>query len=303
MGIILDEPFPVYPHGFGPHVIEAFERESGRTVIGNCPASGTEIIQRLGDQHVATGALIVYTSADSVFQIAAHEEVVPVAELYRYCEVARRILVGADAVGRVIARPFVGTSGTYSRTPRRRDFSLKPPRSTLLDHLQSAGIETVGIGKIDDLFAGQGLSTAIHTASNAEGMDRTLGALDEHPEGMIFVNLVETDMVWGHRNDPRGFAGALEQFDARLGDMLSRLTPADALFISADHGCDPTTPSTDHSREVVPILCYGPGLGRGVNLGRRQTYADLAATLAGIHGVTPTGGGESFLPLISIDRV
>jgi phosphopentomutase len=180
---------------------------------------------------------------------------------------------------------------------------LKPPRSTLLDHLQSAGIETVGIGKIDDLFAGQGLSTAIHTASNAEGMDRTLGALDEHPEGMIFVNLVETDMVWGHRNDPRGFAGALEQFDARLGDMLSRLTPADALFISADHGCDPTTPSTDHSREVVPILCYGPGLGRGVNLGRRQTYADLAATLAGIHGVTPTGGGESFLPLISIDRV
>jgi phosphopentomutase len=295
MGLVLEKPFPVYPEGFGPHLIGPFESETGRKVIGNCPASGTEIIQRLGDRHVGTGDLIVYTSADSVFQIAAHEDVVPVTELYRYCQIARRLLNGNDAVGRVIARPFVGSSGNYTRTPRRRDFSLKPIRPTLLDHLNAAGIETIGIGKIDDLFAGQGLAVKIHTESNDEGMDAIVAALSRHARGLIFVNLVETDMIWGHRNDPRGFADALERFDARLGELLARLKRSDALFISADHGCDPTTPSTDHSRELVPLLCHSPNLRGGVDLGRRETYADLAATLAEIWGVTNPGPGTSFL--------
>lgn len=300
MGLILDHPFPVYPEGFGPHIIRRFESETGRRAIGNCPASGTEIIQRLGDQHRATGELIVYTSADSVFQVAAHEDTIPVQELYRYCEIARRILQGPDAVGRVIARPFIGTSGQYTRTPRRRDFSLPPPQPTVLSHLQSAGVRTVGIGKIDDLFAGQGLSETFHTESNDEGMERTIEALRQHEVGLIFTNLVETDMIWGHRNDPRGFASALERFDSQLDELLGVMIPGDVLFISADHGCDPTTPSTDHSRELVPILCTGPGLARGVDLGRRETFADLAATLAEIWRLDATIPGTSFLRRIRV---
>ncbi|MEW5875541.1 MAG: phosphopentomutase [Candidatus Zixiibacteriota bacterium] len=299
MGLVLDKPFPVYPTGFGPHIIGPFESETGRTVIGNCPASGTEIIQRLGDRHMATGDLIVYTSADSVFQIAAHEDIVPVPELYHYCEIARRLLTGDDAVGRVIARPFVGSSGNYTRTPRRRDFSLKPLRPTLLDLLMDAGIETIGIGKIDDLFAGQGLTVKIHTESNEEGMDATLTALSRYPTGMIFVNLVETDMIWGHRNDPHGFATALERFDDRLGELLTALKTSDALFISADHGCDPTTPSTDHSRELVPLLSYGPNLRGGIDLGQRDTYADLAATLAEMWSLSNPGPGSSFFQALA----
>ena len=295
MGLVLDKPFPVYPGGFGPDIIGRFKAESGRGVLGNIPASGTEIIQELGDQHCATGDLIVYTSADSVFQIAAHEDVVPVEELYRYCAIARRILLGNDAVGRIIARPFVGTSGRYTRTTRRRDFSVSPPRPTILNHLMDAGIATVGIGKIDDLFAGNGLSVKIHTTSNADGMERTIAALGQYESGLILTNLIETDMLWGHRNDPIGFAGALQQFDQQLGELLTHLTPADALFISADHGCDPTTPSTDHSRELVPLLAYGPALRSGVNLGCRDCFADLAATLAEIFAVSGTEAGTSFL--------
>jgi phosphopentomutase len=294
MGIVLEKPFPVYPDGFGPEILDPFKAETKRGVLGNRPASGTEIIQQLGDQHRETGDLIVYTSADSVFQIAAHEDTVPVEELYRCCTIARRILTGDHAVGRVIARPFVGASGNYKRTHRRRDFSLIPPRPTVLNKLMDAGIETVGVGKIDDLFAGSGLSVKIHTKSNMDGMDKTIAAVDEYPRGLIFTNLIETDMLWGHRNDPRGFANALAEFDRRLGEMLTHLRDTDALFISADHGCDPTTPSTDHSREIVPLLAYGTALCQGVDLGRRQCYADLAATIAEIFRIDAPEAGRSF---------
>jgi len=296
MGLVLDTAFPVFPDGFGPHILDRFKAETGRGVLGNCPASGTEIIQEYGDRHCTTGDLIVYTSADSVFQIAAHEEIVPVDELYRYCLIARKILQGDDAVGRVIARPFIGTSGKYTRTVRRRDFSLSPPRPTVLNSLMDTGVETVGIGKIDDLFAGNGLSVKIHTESNIDGMNRTIAALAEYPSGLIFTNLVETDMLWGHRNDPRGFATALEQFDKQLGELLPALASTDALFISADHGCDPTTPSTDHSRELVPLLAYGPALQAGTNLGRRGCFADLAATISEIFGIRAPEAGTSFWP-------
>lgn len=294
MGLVLDQPFPVYPDGFGPAIIDRFIAGTGRGILGNCPASGTEIIKELGDRHCATGDLIVYTSADSVFQIAAHEEIVPIDELYRYCRIARAILRGDDAVGRVIARPFAGASGSYTRTTRRRDFSLSPPRPTTLNHLMAAGIETVGIGKIDDLFAGDGLSVKIHTESNIDGMNRTIAALADHDSGLIFTNLVETDMLWGHRNDPVGFASALQEFDRQLGGLLAAMIPTDALFISADHGCDPTMPSTDHSRELVPLLAYGPALRAGVNLGRRECFADLAATISEIFSVCEPEAGVSF---------
>jgi phosphopentomutase len=293
-GLVLDQPFPVYPNGFSREIIGRFTAETGRGVLGNLPASGTEIIKELGDRHCETGELIVYTSADSVFQIAAHEGVVPINELYRYCRIAREILQGDDAVGRVIARPFVGTSGNYLRTSGRRDFSLSPPRPTLLNHLMDRGIETVGIGKIDDLFAGNGLSVKIHTESNIDGMNRTIAACADYKTGLILTNLIETDMLWGHRNDPRGFANALEQFDKDLGRLLAAMAPHDVLFVSADHGCDPTTPSTDHSRELVPLLAYGPAIRAGVNLGRRECFADLAATIADVFGVTHPEAGTSF---------
>ena len=295
MGLVLDHPFPLYPAGFPPRILEPFAKLTGRGIVGNCTASGTEIIARLGSQHCSTGDLIVYTSADSVFQIAAHEEVVPVDELYRYCRIAREILTGNDAVGRVIARPFVGVPGDYVRTHRRRDFSLVPPRPTLLDHLMAKGIETVGIGKIDDLFAGQGLSVKLHTTDNDDGMRQTMRALEQFKSGLIFTNLVEFDMLWGHRNDAAGFASALERFDRQLGQLLERLAPTDALFISADHGCDPTTVSTDHSRELVPLIVFGTVLGKGVDLGRRTTFADLAATVGDIFDVTALNAGQSFL--------
>ncbi len=294
MGLVVDQPFPVYPNGFGPAILGRFKSETGRGVLGNLPASGTEIIKELGDRHCATGDLIVYTSADSVFQIAAHEEIVPIDELYRYCRIARQILQGDDAVGRVIARPFVGSSGNYTRTVRRRDFSVSPPRPTVLNHLMAGGIETIGIGKIDDLFAGNGLSVKIHTESNADGMNRTIKALADYESGLIFTNLIETDMLWGHRNDPAGFANALHQFDQQLGELLAALAPSDALFISADHGCDPTTPSTDHTRELVPLLAHGPVLRAGLNLGRRECFADLAATISEIFGVSAPEAGTSF---------
>jgi len=293
-GLILDRPFPVYPEGFPPEVIRPFEARIGRRVLGNRPASGTAIIEELGAEHLATGRPIVYTSADSVFQIAAHEGVIPVEELYRMCAIAREILVGEHAVGRVIARPFTGTPGSFRRTPRRRDFPLPPPRPTLLDRLAARGLEVVAVGKVYDLFAGRGITRAVPAAGNAELFARTLEALSATRAGLVLTNLVDFDTLYGHRNDAAGFAAALEDFDRRLPELLGTLTGNDLLIITADHGCDPTTPSTDHSREYVPLLVYGPGVRSGVDLGTRETFADLGATVAEIFGVEAPAG-TSFL--------
>lgn len=297
-GVVLDRPFPTYPEGFPPEVIEAFERAIGRRVLGNRPASGTVIIEELGEEHLRTGRPIVYTSADSVFQIAAHESVIPVPELYRMCEIARGILTGPHAVGRVIARPFEGTPGSFRRTSRRRDFSLPPPRPTLLDRVREAGLGVWAVGKIEDIFAGRGIEEATHTRDNMEGVDATLAFLDRTRgrRGLVMTNLVDFDMLWGHRNDAEGYARGLEAFDRRLPEILDRIGRRDVLVITADHGCDPTTPSTDHSREYVPLLVWGPALRPGVPLGVRRTFADLASTAAAMLGIDGSfDAGESFL--------
>lgn len=293
-GLISQEPLPTYPNGFPAEVIQTFEKEIGRSVLGNTVASGTAIIQELGDEHCRTGSPIVYTSADSVFQIAAHEEVIPPEKLYQLCRIARRILQDKHAVGRVIARPFVGADGQYTRTRRRRDFSLEPHGRTLLDILKDHGIPTVGIGKIDDLFAGRGLSIIRHTESNDDGVSKTITAMSESGPRFIFTNLIDFDMLWGHRNDVEGFAQGLEAFDARVPELLETLRNGDVLVLTADHGNDPTTPSTDHSREYVPILVAGLHLKSGVNLGTRATFADLAATVAEYFSIAGTGSGTSF---------
>ena len=293
-GLISPKPLPTYPNGFPDEVIKAFQQAIGRPILGNVVASGTEIIQRLGDEHCRTGYPIVYTSADSVFQIATHEEVIPPDDLYAMCKLVRQILQGKHAVGRVIARPFVGNNGKYTRTRRRRDFSLPPPGTTLLDILKEVGIPTVGIGKIDDLFAGKGLSDIRHTESNQQGVDETLRAMAEPAPRFIFTNLIDFDMLWGHRNDVEGFAQGLEEFDFRLPELLESLKDNDVLAITADHGNDPTTPSTDHSREYVPILITGPKLKTGVMLGTRDSFADLAATAAEYFSVSGKISGISF---------
>ncbi len=294
MGIVTERPFPTYPHGFPPQVIEAFERAIGRGVLGNYPASGTVIIEQLGGEHMRTGKPIVYTSADSVFQIAAHEEVIPVEELYEICRKAREILTGEHNVARVIARPFIGKPGDFRRTERRKDFSLPPPRPTALDALKDAGFEVFGIGKIEDIFAGQGLTQAVHIADNLDGIERTIEAIRSVERGLVFTNLVDFDMVYGHRNDAQGFAHGLEEFDAHLPTIQAALRPDDLLVITADHGVDPTTPSTDHSREKVPLLVWSQGFGRCVGLGERRSFADLAATLMDLFGLDPWPVGESF---------
>lgn len=292
-GLILERAFPTYPDGFPPGVIEAFSHRIGRPVLGNKPASGTVIIEELGVEHLRTGYPIVYTSADSVFQIAAHEEIIPVEELYRYCLVAREILVGEHGVARVIARPFVGRPGAFHRTERRRDFSLPPPAPTVLDKIRETGREVAGIGKIEDIFAGRGLTRATHTTGNLDGIQATCRALEEEWEGLIFTNLVDYDMLYGHRNDPAGYARALEEFDCHLPEVMQRLGRDEVLIITADHGCDPTTPSTDHSREYVPLLVYGEKAGLpAVDLGIRSTFADVAATLAGWFGLDWAGPGR-----------
>jgi phosphopentomutase len=297
-GLILDRPFPTYPRGFPREVIEVFAARIGREVLGNVVASGTEIIQRLGDVHVATGRPIVYTSADSVFQIAAHEEVVPVEELYRQCQVAREVLTEPHAVGRVIARPFLGSTGRYARTPRRRDFSLLPPGPTVLDRLQEGSVPVFGVGKVGELFAGRGFTEVMKTTSNAHGIAATLDLQRQVSEGLVFTNLVDFDTEFGHRNDPVGFAGALREFDAALEEMVGRTTGDDVLVITADHGNDPTTPSTDHSREHVPLLVYWPRGRAGVDLGVRATFADLGATLADLFDVRRPPAGTSFIRAI-----
>jgi len=299
MGLILNEPFRTYPEGFPRALIDKFERMIGRGTIGNIAASGTEIIDRLGPEHMRTGRPIVYTSADSVFQLAAHENVIPVDELLRMCAVARSILVGEHKVGRVIARPFVGVPGAFRRTDRRKDFSLEPPRATVMDALSDAGVPVTGIGKIWDIFSGRGVTESHHTSSNSEGCRVLEELLQAEVGGFVFANLVDFDMVYGHRNDPTGYARALEEFDVSLGLILDRLRDRDLLLVTADHGCDPTTPSTDHSREYVPVLAAGPGVIPGVDIGLRPTFADLGATVADVFGIATGVGtglaGESFL--------
>lgn len=286
-GITLRKPFPVYPEGFPGDMVERFEKAIGTKTLGNYPASGTVIIKELGQQHVKTGYPIIYTSADSVFQIAAHEDVIPVQRLYEICRTAREILTGEHAVGRVIARPFTGSDGNYTRTANRRDFSLEPPEKTLLDHVKEAGLEVKAVGKIDDIFAGRGITQSIHVKDNMEGVDKTIGFIKERFSGLIFANLVDFDMYYGHRNDPDGYARALEEFDGRVPEIIDAMARQDILFITADHGCDPTTVSTDHSREYVPLLIYGKEIRIGVNLGTRKTFSDLAQTTAEYLG---TGG-------------
>ncbi|MCX7843199.1 MAG: phosphopentomutase [Clostridia bacterium] len=302
-GIILDRPFPVYPNGFPKDVIESFEKAIGTKTIGNYPASGTEIIKQLGDQHVRTGYPIVYTSADSVFQIAAHEEVIPIDKLYEMCETARKLLSGEHAVGRVIARPFAGSSGNYNRTDRRHDFSLDPTGITILDLAVKKGLKVKAVGKIVDIFNNRGITEHIHTHSNMDGVDRTLEYIKERFEGILFTNLVDFDMIYGHRNNVKGYADSLMEFDSRLPEIIERLQEEDILIITADHGCDPTTESTDHSREYVPLLVYGKGLKKGVNLGTRKTFADIAATVAQYLGTEELANGTSFLKEVCHENV
>jgi phosphopentomutase len=295
MGLVLDRPFPVFLDGFPPELMSAFEKRIGRATIGNKAASGTAIIDELGPEHMRTGAPIVYTSADSVFQIAAHERVIPIAEQYRICEIAYELAALGRGVGRVIARPFVGEPGSFRRTANRRDFALTPFAPTLLDHLKEAGRTVFAIGKIEDLFAGRGITRAVHTTSDDHGMDEIEAALASTPEGLVFANLVDFDTVYGHRNDPVGYATNLERFDVRLDRFLPRLQADDLLFITADHGNDPTTPSTDHSREHVPLFVVGSPVRAGTDLGRRRTFADLGQTLAELFEVGPLDHGTSFL--------
>lgn len=296
-GVVLDEPFPVYPHGFPPEVIEPFEARIGRKVIGNHPASGTEIIAELGQEHVRTGRPIVYTSADSVFQVACHKDVVALPTLYEWCRVARRILEGRHRVGRVIARPFEGESGAYTRSPERRDFSVPPPSPTLLDRLGDARVSVYAVGKIGDIFCGQGITESRYSNSNDHGIDLTLDLLRRPAPSLVFTNLVDFDSRYGHRNDAAGYAGAIHAFDRRLPELTSAIAGG-ILFITGDHGCDPTTASTDHSRERVPILTAGLQAGPH-DLGTRYGFGDLGVTIGGLLGV-PTDGlvGEGFLPRI-----
>ena len=296
MGVPLARPFPTYPHGFPPAVIEAFEVGIGRAVLGNRVASGTAIIDELGDEHMRTGRPIVYTSADSVFQIAAHEAVIPVEELYRECRIARdEVLVGPHTVSRVIARPFVGSPGAFVRTDRRRDFSVPPPEPTVLDRLGDAGLPVVGIGKITDLFGGRGITDARHTHDDADGLAETRRAIGAVRTGLIFTNLVDLDPLYGHRNDPRGYGRDLERIDAGLGPILGDLGREDLLILTADHGNDPTTSGTDHSREYVPLLVAGPRVRGGVDLGVRRTFADVGETVAEALGAASPGVGTSVL--------
>ena len=290
-GIVLDKPFPTFPTGFSPEVMAEFERRIGRSSIGNVVASGTEIMERLGPEHMRTGSPIIYTSADSVFQIAAHEGVVPIDELYRYCDVAFDLVGRGLGVGRVIARPFVGESGTFQRTSNRRDYALDPIEDTVLDRLKAAGHPVVAIGKIDDLFAGRGLTTAIHTTSDEHGMDVVMEQMATTERGLIFVNLVDSDTKYGHRNDVAGYAANLERIDARLAQVLPVLRDTDLLIVTADHGNDPGTPSTDHSREYVPVMLMGAGVTPGLDLGTRATFADLGQTVAAVFGVAPMAHG------------
>ncbi len=294
-GVISPKPLPTYPDGFPQDLLEEFSRRTGRGVLCNKPYSGTQLLTDYGRKHMETGKLIVYTSADSVFQIAAHEEVVPVPELYRCCEIARELLTGEHGVGRVIARPFVGVWPEFTRTANRHDYSLQPPAPTVLDTIQAAGLDCIGVGKINDIFAGRGITEYVRTKSNADGMEKTFGYAQRDFHGLCFVNLVDFDMVYGHRNNVPGYTSALNEFDRQLGELMPLLREEDLLIITADHGCDPSTPSTDHSREHVPMVAWSKKIRAGANLGTRETYAHIAATVADYLGVKAEVAGKSFL--------
>lgn len=299
-GLILEKAFPTYSEGFPPEVIDKFTKAIGRDILANIPASGTKIIEEFGEEHMRTGKPIVYTSADSVFQIAAHEKVIPVEELYEICKKARGILKDEHAVGRVIARPFRGEPGSFYRTDNREDFSLKPFKDTILDKVKNAGQSVYAVGKIIDIFAGRGISKSNHTVANMDSLDAMLDYMDELKNGLLFVNLVEFDMIYGHRRDVEGYANALKDFDRRLVEIMSKMQENDVLFITADHGCDPTYEGTDHTREYVPILAYGDKIRRDINIGVRETFADLAATIADLLAVEKPLAGESFAENILI---
>ena len=298
MGIVTEKPFPTYPNGFPKIITDTFINKIGRPILGNKPASGTEIIQELGKEHIKTGYPIVYTSADSVFQIAACEDIIPIPALYKMCETAREILTGEHAVGRVIARPFVLKNGQFIRTDRRKDFSLAPPSSTVLDHALQNGLEVIGVGKIGDIFAHKGLSEEIHTHDNQDGITQTIKCLKRNFKGILITNLVDFDMKYGHRNDVKGYADALKTFDNSIPEITETLGKGDILFITADHGCDPTTPGTDHSREYVPLLVYGKGLNSSMSLGIRQSFADLGVTVTEILNLSPLPCGQSFYKIL-----
>lgn len=293
-GLALEKPFPTFPHGFPEDFMHAFEKAIGRKTIGNYPMSGTEIIKQLGKEHVDTGSPIVYTSADSVFQIAAHEGVIPIEEQYRICEIARNMLVGDLAVGRVIARPFTGVEGSYMRTKNRRDFSFAPPGETILTAVKAAGLEVAGVGKIEDIFAGVGLTKRNHTTDNDGGVTATIDYIRSDFDGLVFTNLVDFDMLYGHRNNVKGYREALEALDARVPEILAAMGKDDIVVFTADHGCDPTTPSTDHSREYIPILVYGQRVKADVDIGTRSSYSDIAATAAEYFGLKDWNHGTSF---------
>ncbi|MDO4521699.1 MAG: phosphopentomutase [Eubacteriales bacterium] len=293
-GIISEKPLPTYPDGFPREVLEALEKATGRGILCNKPYSGTDVIRDYGDEHVKTGKLIVYTSADSVLQIAAHEEVVPLEELYEICHKAREIMLGEHSVGRVIARPFVGESGNYTRTPHRHDYSLNPPGQTMMDAIVEHGLDTLGVGKIYDIFAGRGICKTISIENNVDGMNKTLEFQKEDFHGLCFVNLVDFDMLYGHRNDIDGYANAATVFDGQLGEFMSRMREDDVVIITADHGCDPGFKGTDHSRECIPVLIYGKAVKAGVNLGTEHTFANIGASVLDMLGVPGEIRGESF---------
>ena len=293
-GVISPKPFPVYPDGFPEEVLAEFEKQTGRKVLCNKPYSGTDVIRDYGKEHMETGALIVYTSADSVFQIAAHEEVVPIETLYEYCKIARKILMGDHAVARVIARPFVGEYPSFTRTDRRHDFSLVPPKPTILDQLKAAGKDVIGVGKIYDIFAGQGLTETTPNHGNAKNMEKVFEIQKKDFDGLCYINLVDFDMMYGHRRDIPGYTNALNEFDEALGTFLANMRDDDVLFITADHGCDPGYKGTDHTREAVPLLGYSKAWKQGINIGTRYTYADIAATIGELFQIDYTGDGSSF---------
>ncbi|KRE98267.1 phosphopentomutase [Paenibacillus sp. Soil766] len=299
MGLRISTPFKVFPDGFPDALISQFEQETGRKVIGNKPASGTEILDELGEEQMKTGAWIVYTSADSVFQLAAHEDIIPLDELYRACEIARRLTMQDEfAVGRVIARPYLGTQGAFKRTPNRHDYAVKPPEPTVMNQLKDAGWDVIAIGKINDIFDGEGVTKATSTKSNLDGIQKTIEVLGTSFKGLAFTNLVDFDSLYGHRRDPEGYGKALEEFDAYVPQLKAGLGPKDLLILTADHGNDPVHAGTDHTREYVPILLYSPSFQLPVSLGIRGTFADLGATIADNFGVEPTKNGESFLHLL-----
>lgn len=293
-GVLVETPFKTYENGFPREIIEEFERKTNRKVIGNKPASGTAILDELGEQQMKTGEVIVYTSADSVFQIAAHEEIIPLDELYRMCEIAREIMMGENAVARIIARPFIGTPGSFERTANRRDYSLSPFEDTVLDNIKNANLDVIGVGKIEDIFNKQGITEAIHTKDNMDGVDQTINYMKKDNKGLIFTNLVDFDSKYGHRRDVEGYKNALEEFDARIPEILENMKDDDILIINSDHGNDPTYKGTDHTREYIPILIYGKNVVNGYNLGTRNSFADIGATVSDILNVDSPKNGKSF---------